>query len=64
MPLGRLSGITAHWVPSYLQRNRMPSWETNLMEDWEAKVDRIVEETMAQVHEITQWNPILDADVF
>ncbi|HBH07246.1 MAG TPA: hypothetical protein DDX92_11665 [Flavobacteriales bacterium] len=48
VPLGRLSGITAHWVPSYLQRNRMPSWETNLMEDWEAKVDRIVEETMAQ----------------
>lgn len=43
--IGRLSGITAHYVPSYLQRNRMPSWDTNLIEDWESKVDAIVEET-------------------
>lgn len=48
IPLGRLSGITAHWVPTYLQRNRMPTWETNLMDDWEAKVDKIVEETMTE----------------
>ena len=27
--LGRLSGIVAHFVPKYLQKNRMPSWETN-----------------------------------
>jgi len=26
--LGRLSGISAHYVPNYLQKNRMPSWET------------------------------------
>ncbi|MDA7744658.1 GH3 auxin-responsive promoter family protein [bacterium] len=44
--IGRLSGIVAHHVPSYLQRNRMPSWETNCMEDWESKIDAIVEETM------------------
>lgn len=46
IPLGRLSGITAHWVPSYLQKNRLPSWETNCIDDWETKVDAIVEETL------------------
>lgn len=44
--LGRLSGIVAHYVPKYLQKNRMPSWETNCIEDWETKVDAIVEETL------------------
>jgi hypothetical protein len=44
--LGRLSGIVAHFVPKYLQKNRMPSWETNCIEDWETKVDAIVEETV------------------
>lgn len=46
--LGRLSGIVAHYVPSYLQKNRMPSWETNCIADWEEKVDAIVEETKAE----------------
>jgi len=45
---GRLSGIVAHHIPKYLQKNRLPSWETNVMEDWEAKVDKIVEETEAE----------------
>jgi len=45
---GRLSGISAHYVPAYLQRNRLPSWETNCIEDWETKVDRIVEETLSE----------------
>lgn len=44
--LGRLSGISAHYVPNYLQKNRLPSWETNCIDDWETKVDTIVEETM------------------
>lgn len=44
--LGRLSGIAAHFVPGYLQKNRMPSWETNCIEDWETKVNAIVEETI------------------
>ena len=44
--LGRLSGISAHYVPNYLQKNRLPSWETNCIEDWETKVDTIVDETM------------------
>ncbi|UZH56630.1 GH3 auxin-responsive promoter family protein [Salinimicrobium tongyeongense] len=46
--LGRLSGIAAHYVPGYLQRNRMPSWETNTIEDWETKVEAIVDETLKE----------------
>lgn len=57
--LGRLSGIVAHYVPSYLQKNRMPSWETNCIEDWETKVDAIVEETidedMSVISGIPSW---------
>ena len=45
---GRLSGISAHYVPGYLQKNRLPSWETNCIEDWEAKVNKIIEETIDQ----------------
>jgi phenylacetate-coenzyme A ligase PaaK-like adenylate-forming protein len=44
--IGRLSGITAHFIPSYLQTNRLPSWDTNLIDDWEHKVDAIVDETI------------------
>ncbi len=44
--IGRLSGIVAHYVPKYLQKNRMPSLETNCIEDWESKVDAIVDETI------------------
>ncbi len=43
---GRLSGIAAHYVPRYLQKNRLPSWETNIIEDWETKVQAIVDETV------------------
>jgi hypothetical protein len=46
--LGRLSGIAAHYVPNYLLKNRLPSWETNCIEDWETKVDKIVEETLPE----------------
>ena len=57
--LGRLSGIVAHYVPEYLQKNRMPSWETNCIEDWETKVEAIVEETinedMAVISGIPSW---------
>lgn len=56
---GRLSGIVAHHIPKYLQKNRLPSWETNMMEDWEAKVDKIVEETehenMTLISGIPPW---------
>lgn len=46
--VGRLSGIAAHYVPKYLQKNRLPSWETNCIDDWETKVDAIVAETKNQ----------------
>lgn len=57
--IGRLSGIAAHYVPSYLQTNRMPSWNTNCIEDWETKVDAIVKETinedMTVISGIPSW---------
>jgi len=46
--IGRLSGIVAHYVPKYFQKSRMPSWDTNCIEDWETKVDAIVKETLAE----------------
>ena len=56
---GRLSGIVAHFVPNYLQKNRMPSWETNCIEDWETKVNAVVEETinedMSVISGIPSW---------
>jgi len=45
---GRLSGIVAHHVPGYLQKNRMPSYEINCIEDWEQKVDAVVDETSSE----------------
>lgn len=48
VPLGRLSGIVAHHIPNYLQRNRLPSMETNCIEDWEQKVEAIVRETAGE----------------
>ncbi len=45
---GRLSGIVAHFVPKYLQKNRLPSWKTNCIDDWETKVDEIVKETVVE----------------
>lgn len=45
---GRLSGIVAHYIPKYLQNNRMPSWETNCIDDWETKVAAIVDETFTE----------------
>lgn len=46
--IGRLSGIVANYVPLYLQKNRLPSYETNCIDDWETKVDAIVNETIKQ----------------
>jgi hypothetical protein len=46
IPTGRLSGIVAHHVPAYLQKNRMPSYAINCIDDWEEKVDAIAKETL------------------
>ena len=48
IPTGRLSGIVNHHVPGYLRTNQLPSYETNCIEDWETKLDKIVEETVDQ----------------
>jgi hypothetical protein len=48
IPTGRLSGIVNHHVPGYLRTNQLPSYETNCIEDWETKLDKIVEETIGQ----------------
>jgi hypothetical protein len=57
--LGRLSGIVAHYVPQYLLKNRLPSWGTNCIEDWDTKVTAIVEETvnedMSVISGIPSW---------
>ncbi len=46
IPTGRLSGIVNHHVPKYLRSNQLPSYETNCIEDWEEKLDKIVDETI------------------
>ena len=57
--LGRLSGIAAHYVPNYLLKNRLPSWETNCIEEWDTKVNAVVAETvnedMSVISGIPSW---------
>ena len=48
IPTGRLSGIVNHHIPQYLRRNQLPSYETNCIDDWETKLDAIVNETMTK----------------
>jgi GH3 auxin-responsive promoter len=48
IPTGRLSGIVNHHVPSYLRTNQLPTYETNCIEDWESKLDKIIDETSSQ----------------
>lgn len=48
IPTGRLSGISNHLIPAWLKSNQMPSYSTNCIEDWETKLQKIVEETATQ----------------
>lgn len=48
IPTGRLSGIVNHHVPGYLRKNQLPTYSTNCIDDWEEKLDHIVEETISQ----------------
>ncbi len=56
---GRLSGISNHMIPNWLKANQMPGYETNCIEDWETKLDKIVEETvkenMTMISGIPPW---------
>ena len=45
IPTGRLSGIVNHHIPKYLRGNQLPSYENNCIEEWEEKLDKMVEET-------------------
>jgi hypothetical protein len=59
IPLGRLSGIVNHHIPSYLKKGQLPSYKTNCIEDWEKKVQKIADETirenMALISGIPSW---------
>jgi len=59
IPTGRLSGIVNHHIPRYLRGNQLPGYETNCIEEWETKLDKIVEETfdqnMALISGIPPW---------
>ena len=46
--IGRLSGISAHYIPKLFLNNRKPSWNTNCIEDWEEKVETIIKETVGE----------------
>ncbi len=48
IPTGRLSGIVNHHIPKYLRANQLPSYETNCIDDWETKLEKIVDETINQ----------------
>jgi len=48
IPTGRLSGIVNHHIPHYLRTNQLPSYETNCIDEWETKLDKIVDETVRQ----------------
>ena len=56
---GRLSGIVNHHVPTYLRSNQMPSYETNCIDDWETKLEKIIDETidkpMSLISGIPPW---------
>ena len=44
---GRLSGIVNHEIPAIIRSNQRPSYAVNCIEDWEEKLERIVDETEA-----------------
>jgi len=48
IPTGRLSGIVNHHIPKYLRSNQLPSYETNCIEEWEEKLEKIVDETIGK----------------
>ena len=56
---GRLSGIVNHQIPRWLKFNQIPSWETNIIEDWEEKIYRIaqesIKENMSMISGIPPW---------
>ncbi len=58
IPSGRLSGIVNHHVPSYLRRNQLPTWEINCIEEWEKKLDAIVDQTIGRKMTLISGIPV------
>lgn len=56
---GRLSGIVNHHIPSILKKNQKPTYQTNCIEDWEAKLEAVITETigspMSLISGIPPW---------
>ncbi len=56
---GRLSGIVNHEIPAIIRSNQKPSYAVNCIEDWEEKLERIVDETihadMRMISGIPPW---------
>lgn len=48
IPSGRLSGIVYHHVPSFFLRNRLPSYDVNIISDWQEKIKAIAHECTDQ----------------
>lgn len=59
IPVGRLSGIVNHHVPTFFRKRQKPSWQTNIIADWEEKLAQIVMETkdekMGLISGIPPW---------
>jgi hypothetical protein len=57
--IGRLSGIVNHHVPAYLRSNQKPSYKTNCIDDWEEKLEKVIDETqharMTLISGIPPW---------
>jgi len=43
---GRLSGIVNHEIPAWIKGNQIPSYESNCIEDWDQKLEAIVDEAL------------------
>jgi hypothetical protein len=48
IPEGRLSGIVNHHVPWYIKKQWLPSLEINSIEDWEQKLNAILDKTLGE----------------
>jgi hypothetical protein len=44
IPTGRLSGVVYHHVPTFFQQNKLPSYELNIIENWQNKINQIANE--------------------
>jgi hypothetical protein len=57
--IGRLSGIVNHHVPAWLKGNQKPTYKTNCIDDWEEKLEKVIDETrnagMTLISGIPPW---------